>query len=173
MFWIVLQNVTQQINETGKTKSQRTACKDERVTLTMSKRCSAMTASFPTISFSLSWVAWLTIAATSGSASSRPCLAANKTRKNKIKMKLNHQFVFYNYQSINSTYYLPMLRILRCRGPVKRKFSSLQDLICVPTNSAFCAMILALSSTRFTPPMVATSLMSSSSLRTKSAHINT
>ena len=45
---------------------------------------------------------------------------------------------------------------------VRKKFSSLQERICVPTSLAAAAMRW-FSSARFTPPMAATSLMSSSS----------
>jgi len=58
---------------------------------------------------------------------------------------------------------LPICLILCCRGTAWRKISSLQDRICVPTNSVE-PNILWVSSARFTPPMAATSLMSSSPL---------
>lgn len=48
---------------------------------------------------------------------------------------------------------------------MKRKSSSLHDLICWPTISALVANMRWLSSCKLTPPMAATSLMSSSSRR--------
>lgn len=60
---------------------------------------------------------------------------------------------------------IPISNILLCRGAGRRKVSSLQDRVRVPTNSEFVANILALSSDRFTPAIDATSLMSSSSLQ--------
>lgn len=59
---------------------------------------------------------------------------------------------------------IPISSILLCNGAGRRKVSSLQDRVSVPTNSEFVANILALSSDRFTPAIEATSLMSSSSL---------
>lgn len=58
----------------------------------------------------------------------------------------------------------PICLILCCRGTAWRKISSLQDRICVPTNSVE-PNILWVSSARFTPPIAATSLMSSSPLQ--------
>jgi hypothetical protein len=53
----------------------------------------------------------------------------------------------------------PICLILCCRGTAWRKISSLQDRICVPTNSVE-PNILWVSSARFTPPIAATSLSS-------------
>lgn len=61
--------------------------------------------------------------------------------------------------------HIPISKILLCKGAGKRKVSSLQDRVRVPTNSEFVANIRALSSDRFTPAIEATSLMSSSSLQ--------
>lgn len=65
------------------------------------------------------------------------------------------------------TLYLPVSRMRRCSSPVGRKDSSLQDRILVPTSSELVARIRAFSSLRLTPAMDATSLMSSSSLKTR------
>ena len=59
----------------------------------------------------------------------------------------------------------PIAFSLAASGFDLRKFSSLQDLMGVATNSELVAKILRLSSVKLTPPMVATSLMSSSSLK--------
>lgn len=64
---------------------------------------------------------------------------------------------------------IPISSILLCKGAGRRKVSSLQDRVSVPTNSEFVANILALSSDRFTPAIDATSLMSSSSLERRGA----
>lgn len=60
---------------------------------------------------------------------------------------------------------IPISSIRLCNGAGRRKVSSLQDRVRVPTSSEFVANILALSSDRFTPAIDATSLMSSSSLQ--------
>lgn len=62
------------------------------------------------------------------------------------------------------THDVPISSIRLCKGAGRRKVSSLQDRVRVPTSSEFVANILALSSDRFTPAIDATSLMSSSSL---------
>ena len=61
---------------------------------------------------------------------------------------------------------VPVSRMRRCSRPVGRNDSSLQERIFVPTSSELVARIRAFSSLRLTPAMDATSLMSSSSLRT-------
>ena len=60
---------------------------------------------------------------------------------------------------------LPIAVIRLNNGLWNKKLSSLQDLICVPIKSALVANIFLLSSDKLTPPIVATSLMSSSSLK--------
>lgn len=67
-------------------------------------------------------------------------------------------------------YDLPASMMRLCSRPGGRKASSLQERILVPTSSELVAMMRAFSSFRFTPAMDATSLMSSSSLKTYSTH---
>ena len=60
---------------------------------------------------------------------------------------------------------LPIAVIRLNNGLWNKKLSSLHDLMWVPIKSAFVAKIFLLSSDKLTPPIVATSLMSSSSLK--------
>lgn len=70
------------------------------------------------------------------------------------------------------THDVPISSIRLCKGAGRRKVSSLQDRVRVPTSSEFVANILALSSDRFTPAIDATSLMSSSSLQKRKENSN-
>ncbi len=67
----------------------------------------------------------------------------------------------------NSERVSPISSILLCSTAQERKASSLQERVTAPTSPELVAKILAFSSDRFTPAMEATSLMSSSSLRTQ------
>ena len=95
------------------------------------------------------WVAWDTRLITSAGGASKPWKEnGNLKAKNQLK-------------SWRPTFSLQILVIRWCRSPVWRKVSSLQLLTTVPTLSVAPRMRFA-SSARLTPPIAATSLMSSS-----------
>ena len=66
---------------------------------------------------------------------------------------------------INAWQYPPMMLMRLASGALSRKLSSLHDRSCPKTTPAFADKMFRLSSTMFTPPIVATSFMSSSSLQ--------
>lgn len=127
---------------------------NEVITLTISILCSAITANFSARFFNRSCVACETRATTSDDdVSSMPCLA---TAKSQMSVHVIHATILY----------LLICRIRCWSNEELRKMSSLHDLIWVPTNSVE-PRIRCDSSARFTPPMAATSLMSSSPLSTQ------
>ena len=89
--------------------------------------------------------------------------------------KVQHKLEFSKCSKyLHQMKYLPIALIFPIKACMPRKVSSFIDLSCPLINSELVAKMFRLSSVRLTPPIVATSLMSSSSLlvRKKTYKIN-